>query len=240
MSSGRSERRRMRRAMNEANRIAQERLEWQQGQMQQYTDMYGNGEQRIINDAERGGQADYQGVTDRATADIVQAFDRARQDQARRDAAYGIDPSSGRATAADRQMGLQQATATAGVVNHAREAERQRANEEFQQNQNRAMSMGANRFNVASGGVDSAYAGLQAERQNAAQTHGQTAANQGNALGGLVGTGVGVGLGMLAGGPGAAATVAQTTQPTDWQSQYSPAAAPPNRAPVDRPPAPHG
>lgn len=200
MSTGRSESRRMREAMREANKIARQRLQWQQGQMEEYETMYGGLEQRMLNDAERGVQADYGGVTDRATTDVVQAFDRAREQEARRQAAYGIDPSSGQAERTSRQMGLKQATATAGNVNQAREAERHRADQEFQQNQNRAMSLGKNRFNIASGGIDNAYAGLQSERQSAAQTHGNMAEAQGAAFGDMVGTAAGLGLAVATGG----------------------------------------
>ena len=124
MSSGRSERRRSREAQEEANRIARERLEWQQGQMDQYDQMYGGLERQMIGEAERGAQADIHGVTARAASDVQQAFDQDRGQQRRQMASHGLDPTSGRYQGLDRQMGLQAAKAEAGAVNGARQQER--------------------------------------------------------------------------------------------------------------------
>ncbi|MCG5533096.1 hypothetical protein LRF89_06530 [Halorhodospira sp. 9621] len=211
MSGGRSaarrERRRMREAQEQANKLAAQRLKWAQGQMDEYNDLYGDLENRMIAEAERGAHADYAGVTDRAAADVSQQFERQREDERRRMAAFGIDPSSGRFQGMDRRAGLAEATATAGTVNQARRAEHERAQSRTDALRGGAMSMGSQRFSMAHSATDAAHAGRVSAKQNTASMH-QAEAGSADAraagTGQMIGTVVGGVAGAMVGGPAGA------------------------------------
>lgn len=214
MSFGRSDRRRSRKAQKEANRLAKERLnlqrermDWQHDQMSIYDSRYGGLEQKMVNAANRGEVGNYQGVTDRASADVAQGFSNARGQERRRLAAYGIDPTSGQAASREREFSINRATATAGTANQARQQEKRRVDQEDRRNYRDAMRMGSKRYGLASAGIENAYSGIDRaysgrinERQNASQMYARQADAKSSALGGAVGTVVGGTVGWMASG----------------------------------------
>lgn len=77
------------------------------------------GEARDFNAANRGAE-----LAAQAGADVEQAFANQRQASGRAMARMGINPNSGRSSAMDAQMSMDQATAKAGIQGGARQAAR--------------------------------------------------------------------------------------------------------------------
>lgn len=209
MSSGRSSAmRRQAKAMEEANRIARERLEWQMGQMDEYERLYGGVERQTINDALRGVPAHYDLVTGRAASDVAQQFGQQRDQQRRQMMSFGLDPTSGRFQGMERQAGLREASTSALAQNQARQGERQRVDALNENRRGQALGFATNRFNLASSGIDSAYQGAQQGQLSAANLFGQQAQMADNRMAGigqLVGTVGGAALGAWGGPAGMAA-----------------------------------
>lgn len=161
--------------MNEqAIAMERERLAFDRERYDDWQASYGGLQGMMIEDAERGVRADLDGVTGRASADVIQAFDRARQMEARNQQRYGvINPTSGRFNAGQRGIGLAQAAAHVGAVGQSREAERRWADDATYQRRQNAMAIGQG-LNPA-GDVRSSMGSVAGAYGNQAAMHNQTA-----------------------------------------------------------------
>lgn len=119
----------MEKELKKQRKLMESQLEFAKERWSHYRDTYGDLEKVLVSQAQRGYQADYEGVTSRATADVASQFDTEREEAERRRARYGIDPGSGRAEAEAREYGIAEASARAGAINTAREGERRHAEE---------------------------------------------------------------------------------------------------------------
>lgn len=77
----------------------------------------------LVADAKKAGSAyEYDRAAELANGDVTQAFGRAKADLSSRLASFGVDPSSGRYASTLGKLGLQEAAASAGAMNKARDA----------------------------------------------------------------------------------------------------------------------
>jgi hypothetical protein len=131
-------------------------------------------EKEVVAGAREGIKADYEGVTSRASADVMQAFSKARGVTLRNRERYGLNPADGRFQGVDRGLEVAQASADAGAVNSAREGERRYVDDT---NFNRRYAVA----NLGRGLLNGATAGTAAASQSA----GQNAYLNGNGASGL-------------------------------------------------------
>lgn len=164
--SARREQRKMRQELQRQREFAMQR--WQH-----YLDTYGNLEQIMVGEAERGVVADIAGVSSRAAADTAMAFDGARDEDRRQMMGFGLDPSSGRYQSRDRQFGINQALAESFNVGTAREGERRWADEQ-------TFGRRAHAWGIGRDIGESAARDVQGSTQAMAQMHGQSAAQYNN------------------------------------------------------------
>ena len=187
--SARREMRRMRRHM-------EDRLEFAKERWNHFRDTYSDVEQQMVHDAMHGVQGDYQGVTERARADVEGAFSRERDSRRRQMQGMGLDPSSGRYQSSDREMGINQATSTAMAENQARTRERERAETETRQGRMQIGQFGSQQISGAGRDVMQAQTAL-------GQVHGQRANQKMEMAGNLFATaGQMGGMAMMQGGGG--------------------------------------
>ena len=129
----------------------------------------------------------YKGVSRRAGATVAQAFNAERENLDRGMAAMGVDPRSGRYSAARRQLGMAKAASEAGAMNFARTNERRYADETNFNRKAAVAGFGQAQASSASSGLSGAasgLAGLGTARMNAD-------AQQSAGIGQLVGSGLG-------------------------------------------------
>lgn len=197
--SSKKEQKKMRRALEEQNRIAKEQLKFNMQRYEDYMETYGDLNKLNVANAMEGVTGDFQGVSDRAAADVEAQFAGQRDQERRRLQAYGLDPSSGSFVSQDRRAGLQQAATSALAQNQARNQERNFARNATMQLRQNVGAQGLNMVNSAAGDVNNSYQGLQGSYGNIANMHGQFAAqNQAmaNNLFMQAGQFAGMGLGM--------------------------------------------
>lgn len=181
-------------AAKEANAIAREQLAFSKQRYNDYQALYGDLNKQLVADAHKGVQADLGGVTNRAAADVSQRFAGAQETLDRNNARLGINPNSGRAQAAMRQVGLSEATAAAGLISNARETERKGAEQATWERRSVVGRMGVNALSGAASGVEEASRALQ----NSTLAVGKAQADQATAIAGGVGSVVGAVGGMKA------------------------------------------
>lgn len=189
---------------------AMQQLKFNQQRYNDFQGQYGDLIDMNIADAKAGVHGDYQGVTNRAATDVATQFDQQQDAQRRQMMAYGLDPSSGRFQSADRQAGLQEATASALAQNQARNQERQYAQNATRQLRLGVGEQGLSQMNMAASGVNSAMQGLQQSYGNQANTYGSMANN----LFAQAGQMAGIGIGTIAGGFSDAAKTKATVDPS--------------------------
>lgn len=132
-------------------------------------------EQELIAEVRQGINPDIDGVTGRASADVVQSFDKTRESTNRTLGRYGINPNSGRFASSNRALDIAQASTEAKAVNDARTAEINRAEDvSFAR---RAALVNAGK-GLASG-VSSNLSNISNSYQNMAGTYGNAAASTG-------------------------------------------------------------
>lgn len=163
-----------RKAIDEARRRATEEYEW-------YKEKYRPVLDQLAKDAQEGVKADIEGVSSRASADVVQAFDKARGISRRNLLRYGANPGDANFAENERKFALEQAKADAGGVTRARDQERRWADSET-----RSLRMNAS---ALARGMPAQY---QSSMMNAAGQYGnmadnylQDAAQMGRFAGGL-------------------------------------------------------
>ena len=102
--------------------IANRQQDLAEQQYQDYKDTYQPLEHQLVNDAQTAdSNANQQIAADRASSDVIQAYDTARANQKRQLTSFGVNPNSGRADALDARMNVDEAAAQAGAQNNARQ-----------------------------------------------------------------------------------------------------------------------
>jgi hypothetical protein len=180
-----------------ARKIQQEAIALQRAQLkfakQRYADneaLYGQTKRDLVDMANEGVKADLQGVTDRASGDVAQAFQKSQDEADRNLARYGINPNSGRAIAAKQGMDVAKAAAEAGLINTSRRDEKRYADETTWNRRNDVARLGVQELQFDANNVNSATQGLSNAYTNQAGMYQQSA----NAAYGLAGNLAGMGL----------------------------------------------
>lgn len=76
----------------------------------------------LVTEARKAGSAyEYDRAAELANGDVTQAYGRAKADLSSRLASFGVDPSSGKYASTLGKIGLQEAAASAGAMNKARD-----------------------------------------------------------------------------------------------------------------------
>lgn len=180
-----------------ARKVQQEAIALQRDQLnfarQRYADnesLYGQTKRDLVDMANEGVKADLQGVTDRASADVAQSFQKSQDEADRNLARYGINPNSGRAIAAKQGMGVAKAAAEAGLINTSRRDEKRYADDTTWNRRNDVARLGVQELQFDANNVNSATQGLSNAYSNQAGLYQQSA----NAAYGLAGNLAGMGL----------------------------------------------
>lgn len=137
--------------------LQRESLEFAKTRYNEAQSLYGETRQKLVDSANEGVQADLQGVTDRASADVAQSFEKSQEEADRNLSRYGINPNSGRAIAAKQGIGVAKAAAESGLINASRRDEKRYADETTWNRLALVGQMGANEINAANSGVNSAF-----------------------------------------------------------------------------------
>lgn len=162
-------------AMEDVERQLRKKREFARERWQHYRDTYGDLEQQVVADAEEGVTGDFQGVTDRAAADVEGQFDNEQERQRRDMERAGLDPSSGRYQSTDRRLGMQRATTSAAQQNQAREKERRWADEQTWNRRQQVNARGTSLMEGASQDLQQARQGLAGLFSKKQQQHQQRA-----------------------------------------------------------------
>lgn len=118
---------------------------------------------RLVDDANMYNTAGYQEqMAGQAVGDIEAAQAMSRQDQAMRDSAYGINPTSGRSAAATNASNIQYALAKASAATQTREAAKQLGLQKQANVFNMAAGLPAQALASANSAVSTGGAGLAA------------------------------------------------------------------------------
>lgn len=137
--------------------LQRESLEFAKTRYNEAQSLYGETRQKLVDSANEGVQADLQGVTDRAAADVSQSFQKSQEEADRNLSRYGINPNSGRAIAAKQGIGVAKAAAESGLINASRRDEKRYADDTTWNRRAFVGQMGANEINAANAGVNSAF-----------------------------------------------------------------------------------
>ena len=156
-------------AQKEANAIARDTLNFQKQRYNDYQEQYGGLIDLVVSDAEKGVTADLGRVTSEANADVATHFDNAQEALNNQQQRMGINPNSGRAESANRQLALNQAVATAGSVTNARNKERQFADEQTWNRRYNVYQQGNSLLNGAANNVTNSMNNLSNQYSNNAQ-----------------------------------------------------------------------
>lgn len=188
--SGRSDAKAARRLMEQQLALQREQLQFAKQRYEENQTLYGGLKRQLVDDATAGVQADLQGVTDRASADVAQAFDKAQGEAARGLSRYGINPNSGRAIALQSGLTLGKAATEANAINKARREEDRYAKDTTWNRRFAVTNLGVQELNNASAGVNAAYNGLSSTYGAGADRASDSAA----AAYGMAGQFAGIGL----------------------------------------------
>lgn len=187
---GHSDAKKARKVQEQAIALQREQLAFAK---QRYADneaLYGQTKRDLVDMANEGVKADLQGVTDRASADVAQSFQKQAEATNRNLSRYGINPNSGRAMAAHNNDALNQAVAEAGLVNSARRNEQRYADETTWNRRNDVAKMGVQEGQFDFSGVNNATQGLSGAINNQANLYQQSANSAYNVAGSLAGMGL--------------------------------------------------
>ena len=166
------EMRRMRREMRRAREQMEKQLEFAQEQYARHREIYGDVERQMVADAMHGVQVDYDARAQRAGRDVASNFEGQREEQRRREAAMGLDPSSGRARMGMSERGADQALATALTTNVVREQERQAAQQQTRQDRQQIGRHGAQHIQQSANQIGQARQGIASIDKAMADMHG--------------------------------------------------------------------
>lgn len=131
--------------------------------------LYGETKRKLVDAANEGVTADLQGVTDRASADVSQAFEKSRGETDRNLARMGINPNSGRAMAVREGNGVAKAAAESGLINKSRRDEKRYAEDTTWNRRESVSRMGVQELQFDANTVGNSS-------QNMAQGYGNAAA----------------------------------------------------------------
>lgn len=162
-------------AQKEANQIARDTLNFNKQRYDEYKSQYGGINDLVIAGAEKGVQADLGGVTSEASADTATSFANAQQALNNQNQRMGINPNSGRAESDNRQLAINQATATAGNVTNARNKERQYANDTTWNRRYGVYQQGNSLINGAASQVNGSMSDLSNSYSNSANAQNNMA-----------------------------------------------------------------
>jgi len=190
---GRSDAKRARKLQQEQLALQRESLAFSRQRYNEAQALYGETRRKLVDAANEGVQADLQGVTDRASADVAQSFQKSQDEADRNLARYGINPNSGRAIAAKQGMGVAKAAAEAGLINTSRRDEKRYANDTTWNRRAFVGNMGSSEINSSANAVGNSYQNASNAYGNASNTM-QQSANAGYQTAGIL---AGTGLGML-------------------------------------------
>jgi len=161
-------------ATDKQSRIAQE-------QWDMYKQTYAPLEKEFVDKSRQGITPDIDGVTGRASADVVQSFDKTRESTNRTMGRYGINPNSGRFTSSNRDLDIAQAGNEAGAVNRARTNEINRADDVGYSRIQSAVNAGKG----IPSSVNSQLGNVSRQRGNQSDNYGQSASSTANFVSGL-------------------------------------------------------
>lgn len=162
-------------AQKEANQIARDTLNFNKQRYEEYKTQYGGINDLVISGAEKGVQADLGGVSSLANADTATAFANAQQALNNQNQRMGINPNSGRAESNNRQLALNQATATSGNITSARNKERQYANDTTWNRRYGVYQQGNSLINGAASQVNGSMSDLSNSYSNSANAQSNMA-----------------------------------------------------------------
>lgn len=190
---GRSDAKKARKLMKEQLALQRESLAFSKQRYNEAQALYGETRRKLVDAANEGVQADLQGVTDRASADVAQSFQKSQDEADRNLARYGINPNSSRAMAARQGMGVAKAAAEAGLINTSRRDEKRYADDTTWNRRAFVGQMGSNEINASAGAVGNSYQNVSNAYGDASSQMRQSA----NAAYQTAGQFAGMGLGML-------------------------------------------
>jgi len=162
-------------AQKEANKIARDTLNFNKQRYNDYHEQYGGLIDMVVDQAEKGVTADLGGVSSAANADTATHFANAQQALDNQQQRMGINPNSGRAESANRQLATNQAIAAAGNVTNARNREREYANDTTWNRRYGVYQQGNALLNGAANNVTSSANNLQSTLETSATNSGNAA-----------------------------------------------------------------
>ena len=155
--------------------LQRDELNFSKQRYQDYQNQYGGLADLVVSEAEKGVQADLGRVTSEANADTATAFANAKQALDNQNQRLGINPNSGRAESSNRQLALNQATATAGNVTNARNKERQYAEDATWNRRYGVYQQGNSLITGAANNVSNGMSNMASNMSNSANTQAQAA-----------------------------------------------------------------
>lgn len=164
-------------SQKEANKIARDTLNFNKQRYNDYNEKYGGLIDMVVDQAEEGVTADLGGVSSAANADTATQFANAQQALDNQQQRMGINPNSGRAESANRQLATSQAISAAGNITNARNREREYANDTTWNRRFNVYQQGNSLLNGAANNVTSSANNLQSTLEagatNASNASGQ-------------------------------------------------------------------
>lgn len=191
--SARSDAKKARKLQQQMIALQREQLEFAKTRYNEAQALYGETRRKLVDSANEGVKADLQGVTDRASADVAQSFQKSQEETDRNLARMGINPNSGRAMAAKAGTGVAKAAAESGLINTSRRNEKRYADDTTWNRRTFVGQMGSSEINAAAGGVGSASNALSGAMGDMASGYQQSA----NSAFQTAGQFAGMGLSML-------------------------------------------
>lgn len=215
---GRSDAKAARKLMKQQLQLQREQLQFAQKRYNEAQALYGETRRKLVDAANEGVKADLQGVTDRASADVAQSFQKSQEETDRNLARMGINPNSGRAMAARAGTGVAKAAAESGLINTSRRDEKRYADDTTWNRRAFVGQMGSNEITAASGQVGNAYQSASNAYGDASSTMQQSA----NSAYQTAGQFAGMGLSMLSPMKPAATSATNPATPTYMYPAGSP------------------
>lgn len=152
--------------------------------------LYGETKQLLVDAANEGVTADLQGVTDRASADVSQAFEKSRGETDRNLARMGINPNSGRAMAVREGNSVAKAAAESGMINKSRRDEKRYAEDTTWNRRESVSRLGVQESQFDANMVNNSTQNMAQSYGNAADQAQQSASAGYNTAGQFAGMGL--------------------------------------------------
>lgn len=182
IAGGLSGRKSGKKLQKEALAIQRETLNFNKQRYKEFKELYGDiekegitGAQELNAKAKKGVHRNYQGIRDEAATSTTLAFDKQKDQMARQQERFGVNPNSGRFQQSQLQMGINQALAEADAINKGVKQERQWADDA---DWNRQMQAAEHRRAITGMGVaqsTGAAAAINNSSQELARTYSNAA-----------------------------------------------------------------